>query len=189
MEKAIFIPWKKGKEHNSEIDYVRKAIKGDEDAFVEAMKVHKVSLYKVAFSYVKEEQKALDILHECTYKGLLAVTKLKNPEFFKTWITRILINTAINYTKKDSKTVYLDDDSGLVFKDESLPVEEKIDLYNAIDNLRDKYKTVIILKYFENMSIDQISNIMDIPSNTVKSHLRRAKEALGESLREDYLNE
>lgn len=64
-----------------------------------------------------------------------------------------------------------------------------MDLYNAIDTLKDKYKTVIILRYFNNMSIDDIAKTMEIPSNTVKSHLRRAKESLSKILKEDYLYE
>jgi RNA polymerase sigma-70 factor (ECF subfamily) len=64
-----------------------------------------------------------------------------------------------------------------------------LDLYNAIDILRDNYKTVIILKYFNDMTIESIANVMDIPENTVKTYLRRAKENLNKILKEDYLNE
>lgn len=62
-------------------------------------------------------------------------------------------------------------------------------MYNSVDLLRDKYKTVIILKYFNDMTIENISDVMEIPQNTVKTYLRRAKESLSKILREDYLNE
>lgn len=186
----IFSLSRKVKEGESiEINLARKAIKGDDSSFVELMKINKVALYKIAYSYVKDEQKALDILQDATYKGLLAVEKLNSPELFKTWITRILINTSINYNKKDSKIVYINDDMPLVYNNKSIGIEEKLDLYEAIDNLKDKYKAVIILKYFDNMSIEEISYAMDIPSNTVKSHLKRARQALSEGLKEGYLNE
>lgn len=189
MERVFSLPFKMEKKEAVEIKLARKAIKGDETSFVELVKIYKVPLYKIAYSYVKDEQKALDILQECTYKGLLGIEKLEKPEFFKTWITRILINLAINTNKKDSKVVYLSDDMPLVYSEKSINVEEKLDLYDAIDNLRDKYRAVIILRYFESMSIEEISYAMDIPVNTVKSHLRRAKEALGASLKEGYLND
>ena len=143
----------------------------------------------MAFSYVKDENKALDILQECAYKGFINIYKLKKPDIFKTWITRILINVAIDYIKKDTNIIYLDDNSDLKNDNKGISLEEKMDLYNAIDILKPQYKTVIILKYFNNMSINDISYIMNIPSNTVKSHIRRAKECLNKILREDYLYE
>ena len=117
------------------------------------------------------------------------VDNLKNPEFFKTWITRILINVSIDYTKNEDKIVYLDEEIPLVENSDSITIDEKVDLYDAIDKLRDKYKMVIILKYFNDMTDEQISNNMDIPINTVKSHLRRSKEELKQFLKEDYLYE
>ena len=168
MVNIIKIPLQRKRKKSTEIELVKASIKGDSISFTELMKLHKVSLYKIAYSYVKDEQKALDIIQDTTYKGLLNIKNLKNPEFFKTWITRILINVSIDYTKNE---------------------DEKVDLYDAIDKLRDKYKMVIILKYFNDMTDEQISNNMDIPINTVKSHLRRAKEELKQFLKEDYLYE
>lgn len=168
-----------------EIKLVKKARKGDSDAFTELYKINKVYLYKIAYSYVKDENKALDILQECAYKGFLNINKLKNPNFFKTWITKVLINIAIDFLKSDNKIIYLNDDTSLVSSEESISIEEKLDLYTAIDSLRESYKTVIILKYFNDMSIDEISYVMNIPINTVKSNLRRAKESLNKVLREE----
>ena len=60
----------------------------------------------------------------------------------------------------------------------------ELDLYDAIDLLKPKYKTVIILKYFDDMKIEDISYVLNIPENTVKSHLKRAKESLSSILKE-----
>lgn len=189
MEKMISLPWQTVKKEPLDITLAKKAKNGDSDAFTELYKMHKIYLYKIAYSYVKDENKALDIMQECAYKGFLNVHKLKKTNIFKTWITRILINVAIDYLKKDSKIIYLDNDSSVSCNEEDVSLEEKMDLYNAIDTLKDKHKTVIILKYFNNMSIDDIARTMEIPSNTVKSHLRRAKESLSKILKEDYLYE
>ena len=189
MEKIISLPWQKIKEEPLDITLAKKAKNGDSDAFTELYKIHKIYLYKIAYSYVKDENKALDIMQECAYKGFFYIHKLKNPNIFKTWITRVLINVAIDYLKKESKIIYLDNDSSIACDEKDISLEEKMDLYNAIDTLKDKYKTVIILRYFNNMSIDDIAKTMEIPSNTVKSHLRRAKESLSKILKEDYLYE
>ena len=153
------------------------------------MKIYKTYLYKIAFSYVKDEQKALDILQECVYRALLNIEKLKKPKFFKTWITKILINVSINYIQKESKIVYLENGVPEKPQHSSLHIEDKLDLYDAIDCLREDYKTVIVLKYFNDLSINEISSIMELPINTVKSHLKRAKDELRQILKEGELNE
>lgn len=189
MEIMLRLPYQKGAKEKAEILLVKKAINGHAESFTELIKMHKTYLYKIAFSYVKDEQRALDILQECIYKSFLNIDKLKHPQFFKTWITKILINVAITYIKKERQVVYLDNEVLDKPQAVSIQIEDKLDLYDAIDCLREKYKTVIILKYFNDMSIDEIASIMDIPSNTVKSHLKRAKDELREILKEGEWNE
>lgn len=183
MRKVFLLPWCVNDEPK-EIVLARKAKKGDSDAYTELYKIYKEYLYRMAYSYVKDEQKALDILQESVYKGMVNIEKLKEPKNFKSWITRILINVAISYIKKDSKVVCLDEDMPLVYQEKAMPFEDKMDLYSAIDGLKDKYKTVIILKYYNNMSIEEIANTLGIPINTAKSHLKRAKESLSNILEE-----
>ncbi len=157
----------------------------DDAAYASLMQEHKVYLYKIAYSYVKNEQASLDIIQDTSYKGLINIASLKDKLYFKTWITRILINTSIDYLKKNKNLVLMSDDvidveasNNNFNSDFSNGIDGKIDLYNAIDNLKENYKTVIILKYFNDMSEKEISQVMQIPVNTVKSHLRRAKSEL-----------
>ena len=150
---------------------------------------YKGYLYKIAYSYVKNKECALDIIQESTYKAWMNIHTLKNQKVFKSWITKILINTAINYIKKESKIVSLDEDTPLIYEEVGLSIEEKLDLYKAIDLLKPKYKTVIILKYFNDIKIDEISEILDLPVNTIKVQLKRARESLSNILKEGYLNE
>ena len=63
-------------------------------------------------------------------------------------------------------------------------IEEKTDLYDAIDQLPPVYKTVVILQYFEGMKIMEIAQVMNIPAGSVKAYLFRAKEALRNQLRD-----
>lgn len=191
MRNVFTLPWQESSDILSEVNLVKSSIKGDSTAFTELMKIHKVSLYKIAFSYIKDEEKALDILQETTYKGLLNIKKLNNPKFFKTWITRILINIAIDTSKKEDKLAYIEDEEILIDNNSnnSISIEEKLDLYDAIDNLRSHYRMAIILKYFNAMTDEEISLAMNIPMNTVKSHLRRSKQELKKYLRESDFNE
>lgn len=183
------IPLQRKIDEFSERKLARASIKGNSEAYAELMKFHKNYLYKIAYSYINDEQKALDILQETAYKGLLNIKKLREEKYFKTWITRILINIAIDYSRSESNLVYLEDETVFIENEKNLSIESKLDLYDAINRLRDNYKMVIILKYFNDMTEEQVSNIMDIPINTVKSNLRRARLQLKDILKEDEIYE
>lgn len=174
---------------NKEIFLVKKAIKGDKDSLAILIKENKEDLYKIAYSYVKNKEDAIDIMQECSYKAMLYISKLKNPEYFKTWITKIVINCSIDSLKVKSNELYFEDGIESTVEQKSISTDEKLDLHNAIDLLGEKYRTAIILKYFRGMSIKNISDVMDIPQNTVKTYLKRGKESLSKILKEDYLNE
>ena len=168
---------------------VKKAIDGDKNSFICIFKKYKINLYKIAYMYVKDEEKALEILQETIVKGVFNIHKLKNPSYFKTWITRILINVAIDMNRKSSKIEQLDEGHNVIEHIETVSLEERIDLYNAVDLLKDNYKTVIIMKYFNDMKIKEIAEIMSIPQNTVKTYLTRARVELKNILKENYLDE
>lgn len=167
------------------IKLVRKAIKGNMAAYGELIAEYQVYLYKTAFLYVKNEADALDAVQECVTRGLLGIEKLREPQYFKTWITRILIN-CIRQDKKKAPTISLDEyvETGV----ENYLIEEKVDLYDAIDSLNDQYKTVVILFYFQELKIREISQILDIPEGSVKASLSRAKKQLRKWLT-DGINE
>ena len=191
MEKTMSISYLDIDRKNelNEIKLIKESIKGNKESFGILIKNNKEYLYKMAFLYVKDEQDALEVIHETVYRAFLNIEKLKKAKFFNTWITRILINVSIDFLKKKGKNEMLDESTPIIKEKCEISTEEKLDLYNAIDLLNDNYKTVIIMMYFNDMKIKDISKVMETPQNTVKTYLRRAKQALGEVLKEGYLNE
>ncbi|ASY50655.1 sigma-70 family RNA polymerase sigma factor [Clostridium perfringens] len=191
MEKTMSISYLDIDRKNelNEIRLIKESMKGNKESFGILIKNNKEYLYKMAFLYVKDEQDALEVIHETVYRAFLNIEKLKKAKFFNTWITRILINVSIDFLKKKGKNEMLDESTPIIKERCEISTEEKLDLYNAIDLLNDNYKTVIIMMYFNDMKIKDISKVMEIPENTVKTYLRRAKQALGEVLKEGYLNE
>ena len=191
MEKTMSISYLDIDRKNelNEIRLIKESMKGNKESFGILIKNNKEYLYKMAFLYVKDEQDALEVIHETVYRAFLNIEKLKKAKFFNTWITRILINVSIDFLKKKGKNEMLDESTPIRKEKCEISTEEKLDLYNAIDLLNDNYKTVIIMMYFNDMKIKDISRVMEIPENTVKTYLRRAKQALGEVLKEGYLNE
>ena len=91
--------------------------------------------------------------------------------------------------RKNSKIEQLDEGYNVIGHIETVSLEERIDLYNAVDLLKDNYKTVIIMKYFNDKKIKEIAEIMSIPENTVKTYLTRARVELKKILKENYLYE
>lgn len=170
---------------------VRKAKKGDAQAYGELIKFHKEYLYRTAFSYVKNQDLALDVLQETTVQGLLAIHSLREPKYFKTWITRILYNCAMQMYRKSSKVIpYAQDElpkAAEMLVESGISQEEKMDLHDAVSQLDEPYRTLIVLKYFEGLTISEISKMSSRPEGTIKSDLSKAKKKLRTILREGYI--
>ncbi|MGL5380019.1 sigma-70 family RNA polymerase sigma factor [Clostridium sp.] len=168
----------------SENVLIKKSKNGCNDSFEKLMILYEDYLYKMAYLYVKNEQDALDIYQETILKVYMNISKLKKNNLFKTWITRILINTV--YAKKQSDFKYCDSELENYIGDYSYSeIEKNIDLYATIDQLGKNYKTVIILHYFYDFSISQISEITGLNENTIKTNLRRAKKKMHDLLKEE----
>lgn len=162
-----------------------KAKKGDDNAFAKLIEKKKDNLYRIAYSYVKNQEDALDIVSETVFKAYTNIGTLKNPDYFYTWLTRITINTSIDHIKKHSKTIPMElgteqRDIELIQTDQ----EATIDLYNSIDKLDEKLKTVIILKYLEDMTLSEVAETMEMPLGTVKTFLNKALKELRLTLKE-----
>ena len=155
---------------------VLKAKKGDDNAFYEIVSSEKAILYKMAYSYVKNKDDAVDIVSDTVYKAYISISKLKEPAFFKSWLIRILINSAIDFIKKSKKVLLLDEKINIVTAEEDS--EYTMDLYSAVDRLDEKCRTTVILKYFQDMTLKQVAEVMECPLGTVKTYLHRALASL-----------
>jgi RNA polymerase sigma-70 factor (ECF subfamily) len=135
--------------------------------------------YRLAFSYTKNEADALDIVQESAYKAMKNSRKLKDGELADTWIYRIVVNTSIDFLRKAKKY------SDVSYEDEAqneIPYNEtgydKADVMELLSALNPNDRTVIILRYFDNLKLEQISTILGESLSTVKSRLYRATQKL-----------
>jgi RNA polymerase sigma-70 factor (ECF subfamily) len=172
------------------LDTIRKiklAKKGDDNAFYELLSERKGQLYKTAFAYVKNKEEAMDIVSETVYKAYISIKKLKEPSLFNTWLTRILINTSLDSINKNSKFVSFEEnvssDTSLIAVDN----EKIIDIKVAVDRLQGKYKTIVILKYFQDLTLVEIAKTLQCPLGTVKTMLYKALGELRLDLKEELL--
>ncbi|CEN92792.1 RNA polymerase sigma factor [Paraclostridium sordellii] len=133
--------------------------------------------YKIAYSYVKNEDDALDIVHDAICKALQKIDTLKNIEVVKTWFYKILVNSAIDYIRKNNKYVSLSQED-MINEKISNDIYSDIDLEQALNRLPEEYKSIIMLRYFEDMKIEEIANILQQNINTVKTKLYKGLRRL-----------
>ncbi|MDF2845704.1 MAG: subfamily polymerase sigma-24 factor [Herbinix sp.] len=136
--------------------------------------------YRLAYSYVHNETDAMDIVQEGAYKAILKSETLKNPDYANTWIYRIMINEALAFIKKHKKDSY--DISAIDISQTDHYVD--YDLEKAIDNLDTTDKTIIILKFYEEYTLEEIADMTGEKLNTVKSRMYRTLKKLQISLEE-----
>lgn len=164
---------------------VKKAIRGNKKAFEQLLKQHYERIYRTAYLYVHNEEDALDVVQEATCRALTSIHSLKHPEYFMTWLTKIIIRCSGQILKKRNNIVPLTDEvlSNLTVTYQS-GHDEAIHLLNVIGQLKENYRSAIILFYYHDYSIKTISEIMEIPEGTVKTYLSRGKAELKKSYRE-----
>ncbi|MGM0855441.1 MAG: sigma-70 family RNA polymerase sigma factor [Bacillota bacterium] len=161
---------------------IKKARSGDEKAFEELLRIEREKLYRMAYLYVKNEDDALDIVQETACRAFTSIKRLKRPEYFSTWLTRILINSALDFIKKKKNVIPFDDIS-IFPEEEDTSLEDNMDLVEAINRLDDHYKTVVILRYQQDLPLKEISSILKCPEGTVKTRIRRALNQLKNELK------
>lgn len=147
----------------------------DKIEFINLIEENKISLYRLAKSIVKREQDIQDAVNETILKAYGNLGKLKNKDSFKPWIMKILVNECYGILNKQKK-IKLEEDMTVynLYHEDNHGYE----LMSEIQKLEKDFRTVLVLFYYEDMSIKSISEILNISQGTVKSRLSRAKAKL-----------
>lgn len=167
---------------------VRRAMRGSVEAYGILIEKQKEYLYRMAYLYAGNEDAALEIVQETVLRAFRSIRKLREPGLFRSWITRILINVSKDYYKREMR-YEATAETEAPQEENGVSAEERLDLYRAIGSLPEKYRTVVILRYFDELKLDEIAYITGIPRGTVSAWLTRARQELRNSLKEGYLNE
>ena len=146
----------------------------NEEIIQEALVRNYDKYYKLAYSYVHNEADAMDIVQESAYKAILKSDTLRKPEFINTWLYRIVINEACTLIRKIRGEVSEIEEDHVTVED----TYTNMDLHQAIENLSEQERTLIVLRYFEDKKLDEIAEILELNINTVKSRLYRVFDKL-----------
>lgn len=163
-----------------DLETVKKAKQGNVNEIGSIILENMSTLYRVAFSILKTEDEIYDAISSTTVIVFEKINTLKNEEFFKTWMTRILINECYKIYNQNKKIIYLENCN----KQEEAYNDKYVDfeMRNLVKNLDRDLREVVVLYYFEEFSVKEISKIVKIPEGTVKSRLSRARKELGKVL-------
>ncbi len=171
---------------------VKSAKRGNDEAFEQLLAFMREKLYRTAYSYVRNEQDALDIYQESIYKAYTTMKTLKNPNSFPGWIMKIVVYKSIDFIRKDARKFTSGDEAFFaeIAGNQSMEnIAYSLDVKEAIDTLDAKYKTIMSLRFYHDFTVKEIAKMLGCPEGTVKSYINRAKKELKPVLREGYLYE
>lgn len=160
----------------------RQAMTGDEDSFAALIEHMQERIYRVVFSYVRNQDEALEIVQETVYKAFISIHKLQQPEYASTWLIRIAINCALDHIRKSRKVVPMEKQpEGSYVPREN---EDRLELEAALGELDERSRMIIVMRYFEDLPIKDIAVVLEMPVSSVKSVLYRGLEKLKINLEE-----
>lgn len=163
----------------------KKAVNGDKDSFIQLIEPIKEKLYRVSFVYLRNEDDALDCVHDGIIKAIKSLDTLKEPQHFNTWITKIIVNVCKDHIKKNSKVVLVDInnyENKLISEDNKNDIN--FEIKTALNKLSEKERNLIVMRYLEDNSLKDIVTKTNLPLGTVKSRLNRTLIKLRKYMKE-----
>jgi RNA polymerase sigma factor (sigma-70 family) len=193
-----FLLEKREKQKKEDFALIAKAIAGEQRAYKDLMGRYQSQIFSLMYRMVHSTAEAEDLVQEAFMKAFSSLSNFNYEYAFSTWLYKIATNNCIDHLRK-KKLQTLSIDTPMMYKDTSYHIEipdltyypEKEMIRNernsiikvAIDELPEKYKTVIFLRHSEELSYEEISAMLKIPIGTVKARIFRAREMLNKFLK------
>lgn len=142
------------------------------------------AMYRLAYTYVRNEEDALDIVQESVYKAIKHSASVKQEGYIKTWLWRIVMNTALDFIRKNQKEIAVD----TFYENGREDSYRDFDTIEALNVLTEKEKAVVVLRFFEDQKLSEIARTLNENTNTVKTILYRSLRKLKLELTEGELS-
>ncbi len=163
-----------------EHDLVTAAKNGDTEAFFRLISANKEKLYRIAFSFFRNESDALEAIQEVTCRAFMKLNSLREPAYFETWLVRIMIHYCTDEQKRKKRFSLVERAYGVTYCTDT---DTRLGVAEAVDRLKPHYKKIIIMKYFQDLTVRQIAEVLEQPDGTVKTWLHKALKLLRQDLR------
>lgn len=159
------------------------------EAFDELMQQHQGQVYHVAYSYVKNEDQALDITQNVFLKVYENLHKFHGRSQFKTWLLRIAYNESNNWVKKNRRNMNVNNPDIFASTDDQesnfLVQENRVQMLRCLYELNTRYRLAVILRYFENYSVREIATVLKCSEGVVKNMLFRSMQQLKNTMQKE----
>src|SRR5699024_809134 len=172
---------------------IKKVKQGDQLAFSELIELYQHEVYRICFRLIGNSYEAEDLAKEAFWRAYQNINSHDSNKKFSSWLFRIATNLTIDRLKKKKPDYYLDaevagaegmtmdtriPDNNQLPEDQVIGMELQDTVQRAIFRLAPEYRSAIVLKYMEDLSLRDISDIMQIPIGTVKTRIYRGRETL-----------
>ncbi|NME98756.1 sigma-70 family RNA polymerase sigma factor [Aneurinibacillus aneurinilyticus] len=157
---------------------------GDGEAFVVLIERYRDMLWRNAQYYAANKHDADEIVQETIFRAYVSIHKLREPERFAAWLRSILFHYALALLKKKKRVVVSEKAVQHHIQSENILYDERLYIQEALGKLEDKYRRVIVLKYFQDFTLQQIADMLRCPLGTVKTRVHHALRLLQQSLAE-----
>lgn len=154
---------------------IKRAQRRDKEAFCELINMHMKDMYRTAIAILENEEDAGDAMQDTILACWEKIDTLKQAKYFKTWLTRILMNHCYDILRH--KAVYLElDKCEEISSNDEINIEWK----EALKALDEKYRLPIELFYGQGYKVKEIAKLLSLPPNTIKTYLSRGRKQLAE---------
>lgn len=145
-----------------ELSLIKKALKHDDELFVQLIMSKKEKLIRIAYKYTLNDAIVEDVLSETIYQAYKNRKQCKQPKYFDTWLIRILINNCLKEIKQQSKNYEL------MIDIEDTKIQD-IPLKTLVYSLSEPERTILVLYFFEKATFKEISEVLNMPESTIKT--------------------
>lgn len=164
------------------VQLVKRSMEGDADAFLELMEKNSLAMYKVARGILNNDEDAADAIQDTILACFEKIHTLRKPEYFKTWMIRILINECNKIHRHYANLNMNEEMPEIPRQDMSLAEFEFKEMLRQVE---EPYRVILILYYVEGLRISDIAGILNLNENTVKTRLKRAREQIRREYQDD----
>ncbi|PCK18604.1 RNA polymerase subunit sigma-70 [Bacillus pumilus] len=158
-----------------------------DDQFADYVMEHKYNFYRLSYSYVKNPEDAMDVVQEAIHKALKSVHRLEDESKMNSWFYKIVVNAALDFLRKKKRMQVTDDDTLEFLSKGESDVYEDQDVRRAIEDLPEMYRVIIILRFFEDLKLEDIAHILEENENTIKTRLYKALRLLKVELSQEEI--
>lgn len=154
-----------------------------DDQFVSALKLHRNGMYRVAYTMLRSHSDAEDAVSQATLNAYRSIHKIRSWDTIKAYLMRITVNACHDIIRKRQREVVADTSTLL----DTQPIKEDSPIWMYTQQLSIKLRTVLHLRYAENMPLEEIARVLRVPKGTVSSRLNRAQLALRKSFEKEEM--